>query len=180
MRRPTTFAILAVVLALAGGLMIGEMRQDSATVDETSYLGAGYCYFQTGSHRFMVGAPILSQLVASFPVRFFTLHETPALTALKDGKVLMPYACRWSGPVGSTRDLFPNGPDFYHWPPPESQWFGQYLIYDPANDAEGVLFWARMMQVAVTLGLGLVLFVVTLILNVIALRVVQKYREKYD
>jgi phosphate transport system permease protein len=29
-------------------------------------------------------------------------------------------------------------------------------------------------------GLGLVLFVVTLILNVIALRVVQKYREKYD
>ncbi len=29
-------------------------------------------------------------------------------------------------------------------------------------------------------GLGLVLFVVTLILNVVALRVVQKYREKYD
>ena len=29
-------------------------------------------------------------------------------------------------------------------------------------------------------GLGLVLFIVTLILNVIALRVVQKYREKYD
>jgi phosphate transport system permease protein len=29
-------------------------------------------------------------------------------------------------------------------------------------------------------GLGLVLFVVTLCLNVVALRVVQKYREKYD
>ncbi len=29
-------------------------------------------------------------------------------------------------------------------------------------------------------GLGLVLFIVTLILNVVALRVVQKYREKYD
>ena len=28
--------------------------------------------------------------------------------------------------------------------------------------------------------LGLILFVVTLILNVIALRVVQKYREQYD
>jgi len=29
-------------------------------------------------------------------------------------------------------------------------------------------------------GLGLVLFVVTLTLNMVALRVVQKYREKYD
>jgi len=29
-------------------------------------------------------------------------------------------------------------------------------------------------------GLGLVLFVATLCLNVVALRVVQKYREKYD
>jgi phosphate transport system permease protein len=29
-------------------------------------------------------------------------------------------------------------------------------------------------------GLGLVLFTVTLTLNIIALRVVRKYREKYD
>ena len=29
-------------------------------------------------------------------------------------------------------------------------------------------------------GLGLTLFVITLILNVIALRIVQKYREQYD
>ena len=29
-------------------------------------------------------------------------------------------------------------------------------------------------------GLGLTLFVVTLILNIIALRIVQKYREQYD
>ena len=29
-------------------------------------------------------------------------------------------------------------------------------------------------------ALGLVLFVLTLILNIIALRVVQRYREKYD
>ena len=29
-------------------------------------------------------------------------------------------------------------------------------------------------------ALGLVLFVITLVMNVIALRVVQRYREKYD
>jgi len=138
--------------------MIGAMRQESATVDETSYLGAGFCYFQTDSYRFMVGHPVLSQIIASYPIRFFNLHETPSLTALKDGKVLMPYACRWSGAVGSTQELFPNGPDFYHWPPPESQWFGQYLIYDPANDAETVLFWTRFTQVLVTLAVGLVVF----------------------
>ena len=158
MRKLISGVVLIAVLAVGAGLMIGSMRQESATVDETSYLGAGYCYFQTHSYRFMVGHPILSQLIASFPIRFFTLHETPSLTALKDGKVLMPYACRWSGPVGSTQELFPNGPDFYHWPPPESQWFGQYLIYDPANDAEGVLFWTRLTQVLVTLAVGLGLF----------------------
>ena len=35
-------------------------------------------------------------------------------------------------------------------------------------------------KAAIVFGLGLVLFVVTLILNVVAHRVVQKYREKYD
>ena len=138
--------------------MIGAMREESATVDETSYLGAGYCFFKTGSYRFAVGHPILSQLIASFPIRFFEIHESPELVALREGKTMMPYACRWSGPVGSTKELFPNGPDFYHWPPPESQLFGQYLIYDPANDAEKLLFYGRLTQVVLTVALGLLLF----------------------
>src|ERR1035437_3731386 len=130
MRQPIIAVILSAILLLAACLMIGAMREESATVDETSYLGAGYCFFKTGSYRFAVGHPILSQLIASFPIRFFEIHESPELVALREGKTMMPYACRWSGPVGSTKELFPNGPDFYHWPPPESQLFGQYLIYD--------------------------------------------------
>ena len=86
MRKLIVPIILVLVLALAAGLMIGAMREESATVDETSYLGAGYCFFQTGSYRFAVGHPILSQLIASFPIRFFEIHESPELAALREGK----------------------------------------------------------------------------------------------
>jgi 4-amino-4-deoxy-L-arabinose transferase-like glycosyltransferase len=158
MRTRVVTLLLIAILVTGAGLMLGAMRQESATVDETSYLGAGYCFFQTGSYRFAVGHPILSQLLPSFPLRFFRIHESPEMASLLQGKVLMPYSCRWSGPVGSTKELFPNGPDFYHWPPPESQYFGQYLVYDPANDAEGLLFWGRFTQVILTVALGLLVF----------------------
>ena len=49
MRRPIVLTILVVLLVLAAGLMTGAMRDESATVDETGYLGAGYSFFKTGS-----------------------------------------------------------------------------------------------------------------------------------
>lgn len=158
MRRPIVLTILVVLLVLAAGLMTGAMRDESATVDETGYLGAGYSFFKTGSYRLTEGHPILSQIIASFPMLFFDVHESPTATALMQGKAMVPYTPRWSGPIGSTRELFPGGPEFYQWALPETQLFGQMLVYDPVNPAEPMLFWGRLTQVVLTIVAGLVVF----------------------
>ena len=54
-RWPTLFTLVLLLIA-TGGLMIGAMRQESATVDETGFLGAGYSYWH--GHRYRLNPRI--------------------------------------------------------------------------------------------------------------------------
>ena len=155
---PRISATVVAILAVMAALMIGAMRQESATVDETTYIGAGYSYFKTGSYRLSEGHPIFSQLLAAVPTKCFDIAESPTVIALREARAFIPYTCRWTGGVVARRDVFPTGPNFYEWALPETQLYGQLLVYDPANNAEGILFACRVTQVVLTLITGVFVF----------------------
>ena len=54
-----------VLLVVVAALMIGAMRQESATVDETVFLGAGWSYWQGYRYRLNPEHPPLMQLLAA-------------------------------------------------------------------------------------------------------------------
>jgi predicted membrane-bound dolichyl-phosphate-mannose-protein mannosyltransferase len=149
--------VLAVMLLLivAAGLMIGAMRQESATVDETVFLSAGWSYWQGYRYRFNPEHPPLLQLIAAVPLRILGAKLTPYGEAILTGRAMADTPGRWDLQEGSepvrTADLFPHGPTFYHYPEDEESVFGGILIYGGQNDAEKLMFWGRIPEVLLTL-----------------------------
>jgi hypothetical protein len=46
---------LGILLLVMAGLMIGPMRDETATVDETTFMGGLYACFRTGSTKIANG-----------------------------------------------------------------------------------------------------------------------------
>ena len=62
-RIPGIIAIVALTLMAA--LMIGPIREETAIVDETTFMGGGFGYFQTGSTKMAEENPLLGCMVIS-------------------------------------------------------------------------------------------------------------------
>jgi 4-amino-4-deoxy-L-arabinose transferase-like glycosyltransferase len=160
-RWPTPFT-LVLLLIVTAGLMIGAMRQESATVDETGFLGAGYSYWHGHRYRLNPSHPPLAQLLASLPLTVLDAKLSPLGSAILSGRMMADPSTRWDlregGPPLSTPELFPHGPGFYHFPFDEQIYFGGDFIYGGQNDAEKFLFWGRIPEVLLTLLTGLMVF----------------------
>ncbi len=151
--------LATLLLAVMAALMFGAARQDSATVDETTFLSAGYTYWK--GHRFMMVPehPPLSQMLPAIPLLFQDLKFSPNAQALLDGRAGYPWTRPWAGPIRAWQELFPQRRDnWYFWALPESQLFGQMFVYDGANDGNAILFAGRVVQILLTLGTGLLIF----------------------
>ena len=160
--RPAAVTALLVLFLVSAGLMIGAMRQESATVDETVMLGAGYSYWLGYRYQLNCEHPPLAQLLATVPLRMFDPKLPDYGIPMLDGHVLAETSERWDWREGGepllTRVLFPRGPDFYYYSFSEQTVFGGGLIYGGQNDAEKLLFWGRIPEVALTLLTGLLVF----------------------
>lgn len=147
--------VVALLLIIAAGLMIGAMRQENATVDETVFLGAGWSYWQGHRYRFNPEHPPLIQLIAALPLRALGATLTPYGEAILNGRVMAETSSRWDQAPGvepaRTAELFPNGPGFYHYPEDEESVFGGAFIYGGQNNAEKLMFWGRIPEVLLTL-----------------------------
>jgi hypothetical protein len=153
---------LLILLIVAAGFMIGAMRQESATVDETVFLGAGWSYWHGHRYRLNPEHPPLAQLLAALPARVMGARLPSLAGAILRGQVLAGNCERWDlrrdhEPL-STAELFPRGPDFYHYPFDEQSLFGGLFVYGGENDAERLLFWGRMTAVALTVLTGWLVF----------------------
>jgi 4-amino-4-deoxy-L-arabinose transferase-like glycosyltransferase len=163
-RWPMT-AALAVLFVVVVGLMIGAMRQESATVDETVFLGAGWSYWHGYRYRLNPEHPPAMQLLAAVPAAITGVRLSPFGAALLNGQAMAETCERWD--LRSNRDplptavLFPRGPSFYHYPFNEQSLFGGLFVYSGLNDAERLLFWGRLCAVALTLLTGLLVFLWT-------------------
>src|SRR6266404_9744048 len=73
-RRCLPWLVVASVLVVTLGLMWGPMRDETATVDETVFLGAGYSYWH--GHRYYLNAehPPLMQLWSALPLLFLDVE----------------------------------------------------------------------------------------------------------
>ena len=154
--------VAGLLLTLMVGLLLGPIRQDSATVDETSFQSAGYSDLKGYKFYFDPESPSLSQIWPAIPLLFMDVKIPDAGRALLDRQAGYPWTVPWSGEPAAVQSLFPQGRDsWYFWPKPEAQIFGQILVYGGQNDGEAMLFAGRVMQLLVTVALGVLIFVWT-------------------
>lgn len=139
--------------------MIGPARQDSATVDETTVLSAGYTYFKGYRYKIQPEHPPLSQMLPAVPLLTMELKYSEQAQGLLDGRIGYPWTRPWLGPIRQVQDLFPQGRDnWYFWALPESQLFGQMFVYASGNDGDAMMFRGRCVQVLLALGAGALIF----------------------
>jgi hypothetical protein len=175
------------LLAVMAVLMIGASRQDSATVDETTHLAAGYSYWLGYRYRMAANHPALSQMLEGAPLLAMNVKVPPIADGILKGRIGYAWMVPWSGPPRSIQDLLPAGcrgkqaqfpplgdvlvmwecprsypiDNWYYWAVPECQMFSKYLFYDGTNDGDAMLFAGRLVQIALTLLTGLVIFIWT-------------------
>jgi 4-amino-4-deoxy-L-arabinose transferase-like glycosyltransferase len=148
-----------LLLVLTAGLMIGAMRQESATVDETVFLGAGWTYWQGYRYRLNPEHPPLGQLLTALPLTMLNAKLSPLGSAVLNGQIMADPSTRWDVRVVShTAELFPHGPGFYYYPFDEQSYFGEKFIYGGQNNAEKLIFWGRIPEVLLTLLTTLMVF----------------------
>lgn len=140
-------------------LMVGVSRQDSATVDETTFLGSGYSFWQGYRYYLIADHPPLGQMLASLPLLGMHIRLSDNAKALLEKKVGYPWTLSWRCELQPVQSLFPHGRnDWYFWAMPEGQLFGQIFVYEGSNNGDAMLFRARLVQVVLTLLAGVFIF----------------------
>ena len=187
MRRFSPKWLAVGLLVVMAALMIGASHEDSATVDETTHLAAGYSYWLGYRYRMAANHPALSQMLEAAPLLAMDVKMPDIADTILKGRLGYPWMVPWGGPPRSIQDLLPVGcqgqyvklpplgdvmvqwkcPDaypidnWYYWAVPECQMFSKYLFYDGTNNGDAMLFAGRLVQVALTLLTGVVIFIWT-------------------
>jgi hypothetical protein len=149
---------VALVLAITLGLMWAPMRDDTATMDETVFLGAGYSYWQ--GHRYYLNTehPPLMQLWSALPLLYLNVKSPADEVVYFHGTFFPDLAVTWAYTPDPGEKLAPALQPFYHYPANEAQLFGRDLVYGGQNNPDDLLFWGRFMQALVTLATGVLVF----------------------
>jgi hypothetical protein len=157
-RRYLSCLVVALVLGVTLALMWGPMRNETATTDETVFLGAGYSYWQGHRYYLNVEHPPLMQLWSALPLQFLQVNPPSQAGTYFDGASFSNLAYTWEFQREPNENLPPALESFYHYPAVEAGLFGRQLVYGGQNDADKLLFWGRFMQALVTLTTGLLVF----------------------
>ena len=157
--RKTGQWIAVALLAIMAALMLPAARNDSATVDETTFLSTGYTYLRGHRYHFSPEHPPVSQMLPALPLLFMDINYSDNARALLEGRAGYPWTRPWFGPVRAWQEYFPNGRDnWYFWAVPEGQLFGQMFVYDGKNDGDSLMFAGRCVQILLTLAVGALIF----------------------
>jgi hypothetical protein len=158
-RNRLCIAAAAFFLGVMAILMVSVSRQDSATVDETTFLGSGYSFWQGYRYYLVADHPPLGQMLASLPLLAMNIRLSDNAKALLEKQVGYPWTLSWRCEMQPVQSVFPQGRDnWYFWAMPEGQLFGQIFVYDGSNDGDAMMFHARLVQVTLTLFAGIFIF----------------------
>lgn len=126
----TSNGIAVGLLAAMFALLLASSWNDAAIFDETAHIGAGYTYLRYQDARLNPEHPPLIKDLAAFPLLFLGL--------------LFPVQ----------EEPFWNGENVH-----ERQWAaGGALLYNFNNDADQILFWARLPVMLLALAFGWLLY----------------------
>ncbi|MGO9243814.1 MAG: ArnT family glycosyltransferase [Verrucomicrobiia bacterium] len=160
-RRCLPWLAVALILAVALALMWRPMWEETATTDETAFLGAGYSYWQGHRYYLNVEHPPLMQLWSALPLTFLDVKLPVVAQSMLDDThptVLSTLTETWDFRAVTNSEALTAPERFYHYPALEAGLFGRVLVYGGVNDADKLLFWGRFMQALVMLATGLVVF----------------------
>jgi tetratricopeptide (TPR) repeat protein len=147
---------LLVLMAL---LMAAPIGEESATVDESVFLVAGYSYWHGYGFTLDPEAPPLAKMISAAPLLFMDVKLSMRAQELLDRRDGAAVTRRWSGETALVDKHFPVKRDnWYFWPVRDAQLLAQEFVYGGANDAGKVLAAGRWMQVALTALTGIVIF----------------------
>jgi len=149
---------VALTLGVMLALMVSPMRDETATNDETVFLGAGYSYWQGHRYCLNVEHPPLMQLWSGLPLSFMAIHSPQNAETYFNQTFPSSVAMTWDYHVEPRAKLVPAPEPYYHYSAVEAGYFGRALVYGGQNDADRLLFWGRFMQALVTLATGLLVF----------------------
>ncbi len=130
------------------------LRENSATMDEPVFLGAGYSYWLGHRYYFNAEHPPLMQLWSALPLRWLPVRLPLHIEKYLEQPSPLTNAATWEANIVPREQ--PTG--FYTYPHLEAGYFGQALLYRGVNNADQLLTWSRLMQVVVTLATGLAIF----------------------
>jgi hypothetical protein len=148
----------ALLLTMMGGMMWRPIHEESATGDEPCILAAGYSYCNGYGFQMHPDEPPLAKMWSALPLLGMNLtvsREAKDLLALSWGAT---EARTWMAEMKPVGTLFPKGRDnWYFWPWYEGPELGGFFVFRD-NNAERLLAAGRLMQVALTLLAGVVIF----------------------
>lgn len=129
--------IVGVFFLMQFFILIVLAKLNSQTTDEGVHIGAGYTYLTRHDYRFNPEHPPLIKKLAAFPLLFMKLN-TPS------------------------DDTYWNGSEKYY----VDNWqlhrgYGEDFLYRVGNNADKILFWARLPMICLTLILGLAIFFIS-------------------
>jgi hypothetical protein len=151
----------ALILGAPLALMWRPMHDETATTDETAFLGAGYSYWLGHRYYLNVEHPPLMQLWSALPLMFLDLKLTPDAESAFGGTsntISASMTQPWDYQLETNVERLAEADRFYHYPALETGLFGRTLVYGGLNDADRLMFWGRFMQALVMLATGLVVF----------------------
>jgi Flp pilus assembly protein TadD len=159
MKRHAANLVTIALLALMVGLMATPIAEESATMDESLHLVAGYSYWHGYDFTLEPEHPPLAKLISAAPLLFMDVKVSLRAQELLDRQVGAAVTRRWSREKQLVDKHFPVARDnWYFWPDAEVEMSGQEFVYGGANDADKILAAARWMQVALTVVTGIVIF----------------------
>ncbi|MGO9245716.1 MAG: tetratricopeptide repeat protein [Verrucomicrobiia bacterium] len=157
MKRHAASLVAVALLVLMATGMATPIKEESATLDETQFLVAGYSYWHGYGFTLDPEAPPLAKMIAAAPLLFMDVKLSKRAQELLKGHVEAGVTRRWSGEFELADNRFPVAHNsWYFWPdaPP----VGQEFVFGGANDADKVLAAGRWMQVALTVLTGMAIF----------------------
>jgi 4-amino-4-deoxy-L-arabinose transferase-like glycosyltransferase len=150
-------AVVALLMVLVG-LLVGPLRNDSATMDEPLVLTCGYRYWKSFTFRLNPEQPPLGQALAATPLLFMDVNWTRGMENVAELRVRYDFANPWYAAPHPLAELFPQGQDdWYFWPVWEGYAVSDAFVFGGQNDADRLILAGRLVQVGITLLIGVVI-----------------------
>ena len=137
MNKKFPLIVLTLIAVVSFFVMLSVSIQESAIMDEQAHIPAGYSYLRYLDYRLNPEHPPLVKVLAAVPLMFMGLNFPT-----KDSDWVT---------YNHNKNLWTNGIN--------EQWAaGNLFLYWSANNADGIIFWARLGPILLTILLTLLIY----------------------